>query len=58
MRFFRVALDYLQQIMGEAAYARYCEHLRRTGRGNALPTPQQFYLDLLECRYSRPSRCC
>ena len=53
----KALLNYLREIMGEGAYARYCEHLRRAGR-NDVPTPQQFYLESLECRYSRPSRCC
>ena len=52
------AVDFLRQVMGEQAYARYCEHLRRTGRSQDVPTPQAFYLDGVERRYSQPSRCC
>ncbi len=54
----RKAVNYLRQIMGETAYERYCEYLRRAGHAERIPTPQQFYLESLERRYSRPSRCC
>ena len=52
------AMDYLRQVLGEGAYARYCEHLRRTGRAGEIPTAKQFYIDSLEKRYSGVSRCC
>ncbi len=53
----KLVLKYLREVMGEGAYERYCEHLWRAGRED-LPTKEQFYLESLMRRYSRPSRCC
>ena len=57
MAHLKLFLRYLREVMGEGAYAHYCEHLRRAGRED-LPTPEEFYLDTLARRYLRPSRCC
>lgn len=57
MRVLKAIVRYLQQMMREDAYARYCEHLRATS-GAAPPTAQQFYLESLERRYKGVSRCC
>ena len=42
---------------GDAAYERYQRAIRRKN-GSCLLTPQQFYVEQLERKYSRPSRCC
>jgi uncharacterized short protein YbdD (DUF466 family) len=48
----------LQDVSGESAYARYCEHLRCRHPEAPLPTEREFYLTRLEERYARPERCC
>jgi uncharacterized short protein YbdD (DUF466 family) len=58
MTWLRAAIRYLRQVMGEDAYARYCCHLRATGRAAEIPTPERFYLESLERRYKGVSRCC
>jgi uncharacterized short protein YbdD (DUF466 family) len=48
----------LREWCGDAAYERY---LRSPGtRSNAHPTltPEEFYVEQLNRRYSRPNRCC
>jgi uncharacterized short protein YbdD (DUF466 family) len=42
---------------GDAAYERYCHAMRRKHSTGTL-TPQEFYVQQLERRYSRPNRCC
>ena len=54
----RKLLNFIRQVLGEGAYERYCEYLRRNGRASEIPTPQEFYLKSLTRRYSQPSRCC
>ena len=58
MNVITAVIRYLQQVMREDAYARYCEHLRAAGREHAIPTAQQFYLESLERRYKGVCRCC
>ncbi len=58
MNLLKTALNYLKQVMGEGAYLRYCEHLRRKGRAADIPTPREFYLESVRRCYSKPSRCC
>ena len=58
MRILRNVIEYVRQVMGEDAYARYCRHLRATGSKTKPPTAQQFYLESLERRYKGVSRCC
>jgi len=42
---------------GDAAYERYQKAILR--RKTACPlTPRQFYVEQLERKYSKPSRCC
>ena len=48
----------LGQVMGEADYARYCEHIRAQHPNLKVPTEQEFYLSHLKEKYSRPTRCC
>jgi len=42
---------------GDAAYEKYCRAAKRN-KETVLITPEQFYLEQLKRRYSRPSRCC
>ena len=48
----------LREASGDADYARYSEHLRLHHPDRPRPTPEQFYLDRLKDKYSKPSRCC
>jgi len=48
--------NYVRAIMGDQAYERYLEVVKRQGQ-----TPlsaQEFYVDSLKRRYSTVSRCC
>ena len=47
---------FLREVSGEDDYARWCA--RAQARGDALPTPQAFYLDKIARKYRRPTRCC
>jgi uncharacterized short protein YbdD (DUF466 family) len=48
----------LREWCGDAAYERYLRS--RTTRYSSCPplTPEEFYLEQLNRRYSRPNRCC
>jgi uncharacterized short protein YbdD (DUF466 family) len=52
----------LRQIFGDAAYEKYLESVRRnsvqSGKIAAPLSRDQFYLDSLQRRYSKISRCC
>ncbi len=48
----------LQDVSGESAYARYCEHLRIKHPEIPLPTEKEFFLRNLKEKYARPERCC
>jgi uncharacterized short protein YbdD (DUF466 family) len=43
---------------GDAAYERYLRTHAKHGCGAALLSRQEFYLEELQKRYSRVSRCC
>jgi len=43
---------------GDAAYERYQKAITRKDTGCAALSPKQFYVEQLERKYSRPSRCC
>jgi uncharacterized short protein YbdD (DUF466 family) len=58
MRLLRSLRRIMEQMTGEADYARYCEHLRLRHPGTRPPTEKEFYLARVEAQYSRPSRCC
>lgn len=47
----------LREWCGDSAYERFLAFSLRTGRETTL-TPAQFYVDQLNRKYSRPSRCC
>jgi uncharacterized short protein YbdD (DUF466 family) len=53
----RIFWLWLREWCGDAAYERY---QRATARreGDATITREQFYVQQLERKYSRPSRCC
>jgi len=48
----------LREWCGDAAYERYERAYARNSCGRALLTREQFYLEELQKRYSRVSRCC
>jgi uncharacterized short protein YbdD (DUF466 family) len=43
---------------GDSAYERYLQAQRTTPEGAAVLTREQFYVEQLNRRYSRPNRCC
>ena len=47
----------LREWCGDAAYERYQNAVARKKTGCAL-TREQFYVEQLDRKYSRPSRCC
>jgi uncharacterized short protein YbdD (DUF466 family) len=47
----------LREWCGDAAYERYRRTIARKN-GACLLTAEQFYVEQLERKYSRPSRCC
>jgi uncharacterized short protein YbdD (DUF466 family) len=57
MRLLRKWWNFLGQVMGEGEYLRYCEHVRARHPERRLPTPAEFYVDRLNEKYSRASRC-
>jgi uncharacterized short protein YbdD (DUF466 family) len=48
----------IREWCGDAAYDRYLKSQKRTTRTAALLTREQFYVEQLQKRYSRASRCC
>ena len=48
----------LRRLAGEGDYERYCAHLRTHHPEKRLPTAKEFYLQRINDRYARPSRCC
>ena len=47
----------LRDWCGDSAYEKYCSSAKRNGVA-LLVTREQFYVEQLKRRYSRPSRCC
>jgi uncharacterized short protein YbdD (DUF466 family) len=48
----------IREWCGDSAYDRYVQ-AHRAGAENSAPlTPAEFYVEQLNRRYSRPSRCC
>jgi uncharacterized short protein YbdD (DUF466 family) len=47
----------MREWCGDAAYERYCSAAKRN-KVTSLATPQEFYVEQLKRRYSRPGRCC
>jgi Selenoprotein, putative len=48
--------NYLREVSGENDYARYCARVKL--RGGKPPSPRAFYVEQLERKNSRPTRCC
>ena len=48
----------LRDWCGDSAYERYTRASRKNDPANAVLSPKAFYVDQLNRRYSRPSRCC
>ncbi len=49
-------LEYLREVSGENDYVRYCARLKKLGK--TPPSARSFYLEQLERKNSRPTRCC
>jgi hypothetical protein len=47
----------LRQWCGDTAYENYKRCALRAGQGTVL-SPEQFYVEQLNRKYSRPNRCC
>jgi uncharacterized short protein YbdD (DUF466 family) len=48
----------LREWCGDAAYERYLRSPRTQSSSRATLTPEEFYVEQLNRRYSRPNRCC
>jgi uncharacterized short protein YbdD (DUF466 family) len=48
----------IREWCGDAAYERYLRAKRRQREPGRVLTPEEFYVEQLERRYSRPNRCC
>lgn len=48
----------IREWSGDAAYERYLRTHQRHGCGSPPLSPEAFYLEQLQKRYSRVSRCC
>jgi uncharacterized short protein YbdD (DUF466 family) len=53
---FRSVWDFVRAVMGDQAYERYLDSMRRAGTEPL--SPKEFYLDSIKRRYSTVSRCC
>ncbi len=58
MKILRTVWLMLTELAGESDYRRYCAHLAKRHPGQRAPSEQEFYLERLEQKYARPSRCC
>jgi hypothetical protein len=52
-----VLFQRVREWCGDAAYEKYCSAAKRN-KVALLATREQFYVEQLRHRYSRPSRCC
>jgi uncharacterized short protein YbdD (DUF466 family) len=48
----------LREWCGDAAYERYLRSPRTRSGSRPTLSPQEFYVEQLKRRYSRPNRCC
>lgn len=48
----------LREWCGDAAYERYLRSPGTQSSSHATLTPEEFYVEQLNRRYSRPNRCC
>lgn len=59
LRALRALWRALREWSGDAAYERYLSAFRAAPGEQGTPlSPAEFYLEQLERRYSRPTRCC
>ena len=56
-RYLRIFWRGLREWCGDAAYERYL-HCSGTESSNAKLTAEEFYVQQLNRRYSKPNRCC
>ena len=63
-RLLRDAWSWLRQVSGDAAYENYVRYRARASqtqpgsRDARIVSEAEFYLETLQRRYSKPSRCC
>jgi uncharacterized short protein YbdD (DUF466 family) len=57
-RWTRLLCGSLRDWSGDAAYRHYLRAASKSAAQQPLLTEEQFYLDQLNRRYSRPNRCC
>jgi len=48
----------IREWCGDSAYERYVQAQRTKPENSCLLTPAEFYVERVNCRYSRPNRCC
>lgn len=48
----------LREWCGDASYERYLSATGRADTACKILTPEEFYIEQLNRRYSRPNRCC
>jgi uncharacterized short protein YbdD (DUF466 family) len=48
----------LREWCGDAAYERYLRAKGRHDSGRGTLSPEEFYVEQINRRYSRPNRCC
>jgi uncharacterized short protein YbdD (DUF466 family) len=48
----------LREWCGDAAYERYLRAAGRLDAGNRVLSAEEFYVEQVNRRYSRPNRCC
>lgn len=48
----------IREWCGDSAYERYVQAQEAISRSSSLLTREQFYVDQLDRKYSRPNRCC
>jgi Selenoprotein, putative len=56
IRMFEAVWQWIREAAGENDYERYRQ--RALSRGEKPAAPEEFYLDGLNRKYSRPNRCC
>lgn len=54
----RAAWSGLREWSGDAAYERYLRRSAAMSRDRRALTPAEFYVEQVNRKYSRPSRCC
>lgn len=57
-RLLRIVWRSLREWCGDAAYECYLRSATKSAEQEPPLTPEEFYVDQLNRRYSRPNRCC